>query len=64
MISLAKLPLRETIKNIAASMDDFEKLLTDMKNVLENIDSNRDALFDFFANQQESLGGKSGEVIH
>ena len=45
-------------------MDDFDKLLTDMKNVLEDIDSNRDPLFDFFANQQESLGGKSGEVIH
>jgi len=45
-------------------MDDFEQLLTDMKNVLEDIDSNRDPLFDFFANQQESLDGKSGEVIH
>ena len=64
MIPLAKLLLKETVKNIAASVDDFEKLLTDMKNVLEDIDSNRNALFDFFANQQESLDGKSGEVIH
>jgi hypothetical protein len=31
MISLAKLLLKETVKNIAASVDKFEKLLTDMK---------------------------------
>ena len=64
MISLANLLLKETVKNRAASVDDFEKLLTDLKNMLEDIDSNRNALFDFFANQQESLDGKSGEVIH
>jgi len=64
MISLANLLLKETVKNIAASVDDFEKLLTDLKNMLEHIDSNRNALLDLFANQQESLDGKSGEVIH
>ena len=52
------------MKNIAATVGDFEKLLTDMKNVLEDIDANRNAWFDFLANQQESLDGKSGEVIH
>jgi len=46
------------VKNIAAS-GDFEKLLTDMKNVMEDIDVYRNALSDFFANQQESLDGKS-----
>ncbi len=64
MLSLANRLLKETVKSIAASVDDFEKLLTDLKNMLEDIDSNRNALFDFFANQQESLDGKSGEVIH
>ena len=45
------------------SVDDFEKLLSDMKNVMEAIDLNRNAVFDFFANQQESLDGNGGEII-
>lgn len=33
----------------------FKEASNDMKNVLQDIDANRNAWFDFFANQQESL---------